>query len=96
LLENQIVSCFAMTEPQSGSDPLVLKMSAGLDGNEWVINGEKWFAFNVRYASAAPDVIVRLGQIIFGGSHRISARSATSANGLEGARRHVPAGAEAL
>src|SRR6201988_2453592 len=51
LLDNQIVSCFAMTEPQGGSDPLQLKMSAVLDGDEWVINGEKWFAANARYAS---------------------------------------------
>lgn len=51
LLDNRIVSCFAMTEPQGGSDPLLLKMSAVLDGDEWVINGEKWFASNARYAN---------------------------------------------
>jgi acyl-CoA dehydrogenase len=51
LLENLIVSCFAMTEPQGGADPLQLKMSAVMDGDEWVINGEKWFASNARYAS---------------------------------------------
>ena len=28
LLNNEIVSCFAMTEPQGGADPLVLKTSA--------------------------------------------------------------------
>jgi acyl-CoA dehydrogenase len=51
LLDNQIVSCFAMTEPQGGADPLQLKMRAVPDGDEWVINGEKWFASNARYAS---------------------------------------------
>jgi acyl-CoA dehydrogenase len=51
LLANEIVSCFAMTEPQGGADPLLLKMSAHLEGDEWVLNGEKWFASNARFAS---------------------------------------------
>jgi acyl-CoA dehydrogenase len=51
LLANDIVSCFAMTEPQGGADPLVIQMAAELDGDEWILNGEKWFASNARYAS---------------------------------------------
>jgi acyl-CoA dehydrogenase len=51
LLDNKIVSCFAMTEPQGGADPLMIRMTATLDGDEWVLNGEKWFASNARYAS---------------------------------------------
>lgn len=51
LLNNEIVSCFTMTEPQGGADPLVLEASAVREGDEWVINGEKWFASNARYAS---------------------------------------------
>lgn len=44
LLEGRIRSCFAMTEPEtSGSDPTGLAASAVLDGDEWVINGLKWF-----------------------------------------------------
>jgi acyl-CoA dehydrogenase len=36
-----------MTEPdQAGSDPRSLKTSARLDGDEWVINGHKWFTSN--------------------------------------------------
>lgn len=50
LLNNEIVSCFAMTEPQGGADPLVLKTSAVQDGDHYVINGEKWFASNAKYA----------------------------------------------
>jgi len=50
LLENEMVSCFAMTEPQGGADPLVLKFKAEQDGDEWVLNGEKWFASNARFA----------------------------------------------
>jgi acyl-CoA dehydrogenase len=51
LLDNEIVSCFSMTEPQGGADPKVFTTSAVLDGDEWVINGEKWFSSNARYAS---------------------------------------------
>ena len=51
LLDNEIVSCFSMTEPQGGADPLMLRTTAVLEGNEWVINGEKWFASNARFAS---------------------------------------------
>ncbi|GGY59253.1 acyl-CoA dehydrogenase family protein [Marinobacter zhanjiangensis] len=51
LLDNEIVSCFTMTEPQGGADPLVLEASAVREDHEWVINGEKWFASNARFAS---------------------------------------------
>ena len=50
LINNEIVSCFSMTEPQGGSDPLMIETEAQLDGDEWVINGEKWFASNARFA----------------------------------------------
>jgi acyl-CoA dehydrogenase len=50
LLANDIVSCFVMTEPQGGADPLVMKTRAELEGDDWVINGEKWFASNARSA----------------------------------------------
>jgi acyl-CoA dehydrogenase len=39
-----------MTEPQGGADPKVFTTTAVLDGDEWVINGEKWFSSNARYA----------------------------------------------
>ena len=51
LLRNEIVSCYSMTEPQGGADPKVFTTRAELDGDEWVINGEKWFSSNARYAS---------------------------------------------
>lgn len=50
LLASDIVSCFSMTEPQGGADPLVFTTTAVQDGNEWVINGEKWFSSNARFA----------------------------------------------
>jgi acyl-CoA dehydrogenase len=51
LLRNDIVSCFSMTEPQGGSDPQVFTTRAERDGDEWVINGEKWFSSHARFAS---------------------------------------------
>jgi acyl-CoA dehydrogenase len=51
LLDGQIFSCYSMTEPHGGSDPTAFTTTAVLDGDEWVINGEKWFSSNARYAS---------------------------------------------
>ena len=51
LLDNTMVSAYSMTEPHGGSDPKVFTTRAVLDGDEWVINGEKWFSSNARYAS---------------------------------------------
>ncbi|MGI9597654.1 MAG: acyl-CoA dehydrogenase family protein [Acidimicrobiales bacterium] len=51
LLRNEIVSCYSMTEPQGGADPKVFNTTAVQDGDEWVINGEKWFSSNARYSS---------------------------------------------
>lgn len=43
LAEGRVRSCFAMTEQAAGSDPLGLRTTAVRDGDEWVLNGEKWF-----------------------------------------------------
>ena len=43
LMNQEILSAYSMTEPQGGSDPNLFKTSAVRDGDEWVINGEKWF-----------------------------------------------------
>ena len=44
LLEGEIRSCFSMTEPEvSGADPTKLQCQARRDGDEFVINGHKWF-----------------------------------------------------
>jgi acyl-CoA dehydrogenase len=51
LLRNDAVSSFCMTEPQGGSDPTQFTTCAELDGDEWVINGEKWFSSHARFAS---------------------------------------------
>ena len=51
LLNNEIVSCFSMTEPHAGADPKMFKCKAERDGDQWVINGQKWFSSNARWAS---------------------------------------------
>jgi acyl-CoA dehydrogenase len=51
LLDGDIVSSFSMTEPHAGSDPTMFKVRAEMSGNHWVINGEKWFSSNARFAS---------------------------------------------
>ncbi len=63
LAAGDVRSCFAMTEPEvSGSDPTGLRTRAELDGDEWVINGHKWFisgaigsAFSIVMAVTDPD-----------------------------------------
>jgi acyl-CoA dehydrogenase len=51
LLENEIVSCFSMTEPQGGADPKVFTTRAVEVPGGWEISGRKWFASNARYAA---------------------------------------------
>ena len=54
LLEGKAMSCFAMTEPEvAGSDPTLIQTTAVQDGDEWVINGHKWFISNAHRASFA-------------------------------------------
>jgi acyl-CoA dehydrogenase len=47
LIDGTMESGFSMTEPdQPGSDPRSLKTTARREGDEWVINGHKWFTSN--------------------------------------------------
>ena len=55
-------SCFAMTERAGGSDPRALRTRAVRDGDDWVLDGEKWFitgadgaAFAIVVALTDPD-----------------------------------------
>jgi alkylation response protein AidB-like acyl-CoA dehydrogenase len=63
LARGEIRSCFSMTEPdRAGSNPTWLDTSAVKDGNDYVINGRKWFttaahgaAFAIVMAVTNPD-----------------------------------------
>ena len=59
LLEGETRSCFSMTEPEvSGSDPTTLQTRAELEGDEWVINGHKWFTSGANGADFAIAMVV--------------------------------------
>ena len=54
LLKGISSSCFAMTEPEvAGSDPTLIRTHAIKDGDEWIINGHKWFISGARRAKFA-------------------------------------------
>src|SRR5262245_25101838 len=63
LAAGEVRSFFSMTEPEvSGSDPTGLRTRAVRDGDEWVIDGHKWFssgaegaAFGIVMAVTDPD-----------------------------------------
>jgi alkylation response protein AidB-like acyl-CoA dehydrogenase len=55
-LRGEISSAFALTEPfLAGADPTVIGTTAVPDGDDWVINGHKWFTTN---ASCADIILV--------------------------------------
>ncbi len=68
LLEGKIRSAFSMTEPGAGADPTLIATQAVRDGDEWVINGHKWFTshgsvsdFLLLMCVTNPDVHPRQG-----------------------------------
>jgi acyl-CoA dehydrogenase len=72
LLNGEISSCYSMTEPHAGADPVLFTTSAVRDGDEWVINGHKWFSSNARYAEflivmavTNPDISAYQGMSMF-------------------------------
>ncbi len=55
MVDGRIRSCFAMTEPSpgAGSDPSMLATTAVRDGDDYLINGRKWFITGATGASVA-------------------------------------------
>ena len=45
-IEGERTSCFALTEPDTGSDATNIQMPAIRDGSDWVLNGRKVFITN--------------------------------------------------
>ncbi len=70
LVRGEIRSCFAMTEPEhAGSNPAIMSTTAVTDGDDYVVNGHKWFAssadgaaFAVVMAVTDPDAQNRYGR----------------------------------
>ncbi len=59
LLRGEIRSCFAMTEPNNaGSNPVKMSSTALKEGEEYVINGHKWFTSSCDGASFAIAMLV--------------------------------------
>ena len=72
LLDGEVFSCYSMTEPHAGADPTMFQTHATKDGDEWVINGWKFFSSNARNASflivmavTDPDVSAYQGMSMF-------------------------------
>ena len=63
LVAGDVYPSVGLTEPEvAGSDPTQMQTTAYLDGDEWVINGHKWFtsgasraAFTTVFAKTEPD-----------------------------------------
>jgi alkylation response protein AidB-like acyl-CoA dehydrogenase len=71
-LEGDRVSCFALTEPGTGSDATSIRLSAKEDGGDWVLNGEKTFIsfghqadFAIVFAVTDPELRSRGGITAF-------------------------------
>ncbi len=66
LIAGDIRSCFAMTEPEhAGSNPTIMSTVATKDGDDYIINGHKWFttafdgsSFTIVMAVTNPDAEV--------------------------------------
>jgi acyl-CoA dehydrogenase len=61
-LEGERASCFAVTEPDAGSDLTAIRMRARRDGGDWILHGEKTFItrgaeadFSIVIAVTDPD-----------------------------------------
>lgn len=72
LLDGEIFSCYSMTEPHAGADPTQFTCRARRDGEEWVIDGRKYFSSNAKTASflivmavTDPDVSPYKGMSMF-------------------------------
>src|SRR5680860_1295189 len=61
LLAGEINSAFAMTEPEvASSDATNVQLSMDSDGDEYVLNGRKWFASNALHANC--KVLIVMGK----------------------------------
>ena len=53
LLDGQKRICYSMTEKAAGADATGMQTAAVLEGDNWVLNGEKWFSSSASVADIA-------------------------------------------
>jgi len=53
MARGEALGCFGLTEPQGGSDPANLKTRAKRDGDDWLLNGSKYWITNGSVADVA-------------------------------------------
>jgi glutaryl-CoA dehydrogenase len=53
MASGEVIGCFGLTEPDSGSDPSSMRTHARRDGSDWVINGSKMWITNGNLAQVA-------------------------------------------
>jgi glutaryl-CoA dehydrogenase len=53
MAKGEVIGCFGLTEPDSGSDPAAMRTHASRDGSDWIINGSKMWITNGSIADIA-------------------------------------------
>jgi acyl-CoA dehydrogenase len=53
LVRAETTMCFALTEPEAGSDAQAIRTTARLEGDAWILNGRKHFITNGAHADVA-------------------------------------------
>jgi glutaryl-CoA dehydrogenase len=53
MARGEVIGCFGLTEPDSGSDPASMRTHARKDGSDWIINGSKMWITNGSIADVA-------------------------------------------
>nr|WP_263327738.1 acyl-CoA dehydrogenase family protein [Neobacillus sp. Marseille-Q6967] len=89
--------CFALTEPNAGSDAFSIETTAVRDGNDYILNGKKHFISAAPYADFA---IVIAKEIVEGGKGRITAfivdKQTQGKSGFELGKIQVPMSGERI
>jgi len=53
MAKGEVIGCFGLTEPDSGSDPASMRTNARREGSDWIINGSKMWITNGSVADIA-------------------------------------------